>query len=329
MDNNRLGLIGSSLVIAGLFAPLFTVSLGAQMNFIGATHPLITLSVLAIGCIGIFACARNEVAKIPWLGVGCIGLFLASFAIAEFRFARLKSEFETSLAGNPFGQKAIEAYGSPQLEWGWLVLAVGAGMMLFASLSERKAAGATGLKPADQIDRHYALAAAVPVAIGLGMLGIGQLNSSGGAPNEAEAAVQDTAKGAAATAEANAVDKEKQDYIANSVEVYELDARYMDSMLDGTIPGVTFKVRNKGNRTLEQVEVTVEFLDADGNAISEEVYYPVTAGGYDSQPPLRPGHIWQNERGRFMSAKSVPSEWQSGKARAKITDIQFAKGETR
>ena|GEM_PF-6491625 len=60
------------------------------------------------------------------------------------------------------------------------------------------------------------------------------------------------------------------------------------------------------------------------NAIAEDEFYPVLIGGFNSGPPLRPGYIWQQERGRFFSAKSVPSEWEAGKATAKVTAIEFS-----
>jgi len=41
--------------------------------------------------------------------------------------------------------------------------------------------------------------------------------------------------------------------------------------------------------------------------------------------PLKPNYIWKLEQGRFMQAKSVPSEWKQGSVAAKITDIEFAK----
>lgn len=334
MENNKLGLVGSALLVAGLFAPIFTVAFGGTFNFLGGNAMLVSLSILAFGCIGIFACARNEVSRIAWAGFGSLVLLLSSFALAQYRFAQIRARFEEQIADNPFAQSARESFKSPQIEWGWLVLLVGAALVIYASLNERKTAELGALAFADRTDKNYGLVASIPFAIGLAMLGISQLNSVGPPSTRTladttEALAEDSAKGAAEKAEANAIDREKRDYIAKNVEVYELEAQYMDSMLDGRIPGVTFKVRNKGQRTLDQVEVTIEFLDAEGKAISEEVYNPVIAGGYDSDPPLRPGHIWQNERGRFLAAKSVPSEWQSGRARASVTDIKFADDEPR
>ena len=56
MENNRLGLAGSALLVAGLFAPIFTIAFGGRLNFIGGNPMLVSLSVLALGCIGIWTC---------------------------------------------------------------------------------------------------------------------------------------------------------------------------------------------------------------------------------------------------------------------------------
>ena len=116
----------------------------------------------------------------------------------------------------------------------------------------------------------------------------------------------------------------KADYIKNDLELYDFSARYQDSILDGRVPGVDFKLHNKGARTLQKVEVTVYFKDAAGNVIWEEKYFPVlvTEFGTDNTP-LKPGYIWQMESGHFYAAKKVPSEWQEGSARAVVTDIEF------
>ena len=117
-------------------------------------------------------------------------------------------------------------------------------------------------------------------------------------------------------------------YIHDHLELYELKASYMDSLLNGRIPGVAFKLRNKGDKTLEKVKVVVLFKDAAGAVIAEEDFLPVLVTEYSfggDNKPLRPGYIWQMERGKFYMAKGVPTEWSEGAAEARITEIRFAK----
>jgi hypothetical protein len=92
------------------------------------------------------------------------------------------------------------------------------------------------------------------------------------------------------------------------------------------VPGVKFKLKNVGDLSLGRVEVTVYFKDAVGTTIYEEAFVPVSVTSFtlDKRGPLRPGYIWELERGKFYTAKSVPTEWKPGAAEARITDLDFA-----
>ncbi len=120
--------------------------------------------------------------------------------------------------------------------------------------------------------------------------------------------------------------KEKQAYFSKVV-LYDVKAKYYETLLKGRLPGVEFKIKNKGGRTLKEVEVTVYFKDAQGRVIAEEDYHPVLNTSLAllsrDNKPLKPNYIWQMERGKFYKADSVPSEWKEGRVSAKITNIEF------
>lgn len=128
-----------------------------------------------------------------------------------------------------------------------------------------------------------------------------------------------------ASSPADDLSKQKTNYIDNSLVLYDFTSKFYDSEFDGRVPGVDFKIKNAGDKTLKKIEVTVYFKDLSGSVIYDEKFYPVlvTEFGTDNEP-LKPGYIWQQEQGKFYSAKKVPSEWQEGNADAKITDIEFA-----
>jgi len=118
---------------------------------------------------------------------------------------------------------------------------------------------------------------------------------------------------------------EKQTYLGE-LDLYDFQSQYYTTVLDERVPGVEFKLKNRGNRTLRSVEVTVFFKDGSGRVISEEDYHPVLVSDSSFTPgkPLKPGYVWQMERGKFYQAPLVPDEWQEGSAEAKITDLEFA-----
>ncbi len=124
--------------------------------------------------------------------------------------------------------------------------------------------------------------------------------------------------------EAASVNIKKQEYLKN-LEIYDFKARYYETSLDGRVPGVEFKIKNNGTETLEMVKVTVYFKDVQGNTIAEEKYTPVLVSpfSFSDNKPLKPNYIWQLERGKFYTAKSVPSEWKEGAAEIRVTDLRF------
>jgi len=107
-------------------------------------------------------------------------------------------------------------------------------------------------------------------------------------------------------------------YARNHVRLYGVVAKHYDSLLDGRVPGVEFKLQNNGDKTLTKVSVTVYFKDRTGKTIHEASYRPLA-----SFEELRPGYIWQMERGKFYTTGSVPSEWQTGAVTAKITECEI------
>jgi len=117
----------------------------------------------------------------------------------------------------------------------------------------------------------------------------------------------------------------KQNYMKN-IDLYDLEAKYYDTYSNKNVPGINFKLKNNGNKTLNKVEVTVYFKNKEGITIAEEDYNPVLVStySYGDNKPLKPNYIWQNEKDKFYQAKSVPNEWEEGNVTAKITDITFA-----
>jgi hypothetical protein len=108
------------------------------------------------------------------------------------------------------------------------------------------------------------------------------------------------------------------------LKLYDLETGLYETYLDKRVPGVKFKLKNEGDLTLTLVKVTVYFKDATGTTIHEESFLPVSAYALENRGPLRPGYIWELERGKFYTAKSGPTEWKPGAAEARITDLEFS-----
>lgn len=111
---------------------------------------------------------------------------------------------------------------------------------------------------------------------------------------------------------------------AKNIEVYDFEASMKDSLTNGRVPGLNFKLKNNGDKTVSQVKVTVYFQDGDGKNIAEEDFYPINTSSIMGGGPLKPGYVWQQEKGKFYMAKSVPSEWKPGAASIAVTGVELA-----
>ncbi|MBS7671409.1 FxLYD domain-containing protein [Croceicoccus gelatinilyticus] len=336
MTNKNLSLIGAALLVAGLFVPIVKLPIIGSVNLFNSGSNLLGLIILALAIVIAGLAATEKIKEAFWPAGAAAAFIVFLFVRLQIHITNMRSSLD-ELGDNPFRGLAEAAASAVQVEWGWLVLAVGAGTALYAAFQDRKAVeGAKPLAVQEGVDKKMAVLAAVlliaGVAIALYQDGVGSSDDEW--PGTPVSSLEDQADAIDAAAEAfdpmmdEAADQSnssaERSYLSQ-VDVYDLKASYMDSMLDGRVPGVEFKVKNNGDKTLNEVKVTVVFYDADGNAIAEEDYYPVLVSSYSSSgTPLKPGYIWRQERGRFYSAKSVPEEWAAGKVTASVTDVEFA-----
>jgi hypothetical protein len=85
-------------------------------------------------------------------------------------------------------------------------------------------------------------------------------------------------------------------------------------------PTVEGKIRNEGDKTINEVEITVYFLDKTEKRIGEKTYNPVFAGTiFGDATPLKPNYV--RDFG-YVVHEDAPSEWDS-KVEVEITDISF------
>lgn len=124
-----LGLIGSIILFVGVFAPILSVPIMGNMNYFqnGKGDGIIVL-VLAVASL-VLVLTKNY--KGLWFtGLGSIGVLLFTFINFQSKMSQMKSEMESQLAGNPFRGLADMAMQSVQLQWGWALLIVGAGLVI-------------------------------------------------------------------------------------------------------------------------------------------------------------------------------------------------------
>lgn len=328
MSNRNLVFAGAAMLAVGLFLPVVRMPIVGTLNLLANGGDIVGLILLGLAVTAAFLAFKDRTTDAAWPGAAAAIILALLFARLQGAIGEMQRQ-ALELAGNPFAGLAQAAVGTIQLQWGWLVLALAPALIIYGAVNGRSADS----KPFAVHDRPAKAAAGLALAAVLGALAVqflpGMLaRADSGGPPPPDAAEEAADLMGEAAAEVWAGDSQEREYIDRYLRLYELDARYRTSY-SGRVPGVTFKIKNEGDRTLNRVKVRVVFYDENDQPIAEHEYTPVLVSEYasGSDTPLRPNYIWQNERNRFYAADRVPSEWASGRVTATITEIDFAPDE--
>ena len=323
-----LSIGGMLLVFISLFTPLVSLPIVGSMNLLQYNVPAAIFTIIV--CVGsLYLTIKERYRDILYGSISLLALMVVLFINIYVKIESVKADITKGLEGNMFAGLATAMSAAIRIEWGWALIFIGIGILIASSVIKVSSSYEDGQTISEWASKKMDIKqVSMPnwawISVILVVMLAFSLAFSG-----FKGAVLAGNKGKSATTSTNtSVNKVEnsllQAYIANSLELTDLKAQMYNSVLDGKVPGVEFKIRNKGDKALKRVEVTVYFKDKDGKIIYEQKYTPVNMGTFDGGKILKPNYIWQIERGKFLNAKSVPSEWASGAVDAKITAIEFA-----
>jgi len=124
-----LGLIGSIVLFIGVFTPIVSVPIMGNMNYFQNGEGDGTV-VLVLAVISLVLVLANKYKGLWFTGIGSLGMMIFSFINFQSKMSQAKAKMETELAGNPFRGLADLTMQSVQLQWGWALLIVGAGLVI-------------------------------------------------------------------------------------------------------------------------------------------------------------------------------------------------------
>lgn len=321
-----LSLAGMLLVFISLFTPLISLPIVGSVNLLQHNVPAAIFTIIVCG-VSLYLTIKERYRDILYGSISLLILMAVLFINIYIKIEKVKADITKGLEGNMFAGLATAVAAAIRIEWGWALIFIGIGILIASSVigvssSDEKgqtikewASKKLDIKQVSMPNWAWiSVISVVMLVLSLTFGGFKGADMAGG-----------KGKSAMTSANTNKVaDSVTQDYIANSLELTDLKAQMYKSVLDGNVPGVEFKIRNKGDKALKRVEVTVYFKDKDSKIIFEQKYTTVNIGAVDGAKILKPNYIWQIERGKFLNAKSVPSEWAPGAVEAKINAIEFA-----
>jgi hypothetical protein len=328
MTNRNLALIGAALLLVGLFTPVVSVPFVGNVNLFNNGSNMIAIMLACLAALSAALTAKERLRDLIWSGLTASLILAYIFVRLQFALSQMRESIAEQMQQNPIMVLAQNAIGSIQLQWGWLVLVSGAGLLVYVGYIVRKADGSPRFALGDNVSRAVV---GVSLLLLLCAPAWDLLLRSQVVPNIPTGPVAESHPNppviSPIVGSSPSPTAEETTYVNQNLHLYDLDARYYDSILNGRVSGVRFKIQNNGTRTLNRVTVRVVFNDAQGSPIAEQEYSPVLVSEYNFEPnngPLRPHYIWQQPPDRFFTADHVPSEWATGRATATITSIEFA-----
>lgn len=120
------------------------------------------------------------------------------------------------------------------------------------------------------------------------------------------------------------LNNEKKAYMAN-LELKNLTVGKGKKFLFGSPnPGLFATLTNKGNKTLNEVEITVYFYNGKGAIVSEKKLYPVSVSKYRPGRDNDPLKSQKSKKVGYLVKEFAPPSW-AGKVQMRVTDIIFKK----
>jgi hypothetical protein len=135
-DIKTLALIGAALLFVGAFMPIISVPIMGSMNYFqNGKGDGVVIVLLAIAT-AIFA-GGGYVKHVIWTGLAALAMLGFTFFRFQTKLAEAHAEMDAQMADNPFRGLAEAAMNSVQLQWGWAVLLLGAGLVTYAGWQAR------------------------------------------------------------------------------------------------------------------------------------------------------------------------------------------------
>lgn len=126
------GLIGAAVMALGVFMPLMSGPFGMNVNYFsnGEGDGKFVLGMAL--CSAALVLFRRF--TLLWLTGGLsFGVVGYAFFKIQSHISEVKSAMDADLQGNPFRGLADAAMSSVQMQWGWVVLFAGAGLILLCA----------------------------------------------------------------------------------------------------------------------------------------------------------------------------------------------------
>lgn len=148
MDKKKLlGLAGAIILFVGVFTPIVSIPIMGNMNYFQNGKGDGTI-IIVLAVISLVLTLRNKYKGLWFTGLGSLGIMAFTFINFQVRMSQAASGLQEELGDNPFSGLGELMLQSIQLQWGWAILILGAGLIVAAAALPglKRSGGAPGSK---------------------------------------------------------------------------------------------------------------------------------------------------------------------------------------
>lgn len=136
-DSKTLAFIGAALLFVGAFMPIVSLPIVGSLNYFqNGRGDGVIIVLIAVATALLAGTGRTR--HVMWTGIAALAMLAYTFIRFQTAMSDARSRMEEELADNPFRGLAEMAVGSVQLQWGWAVLLIGAGIVTWAGWQARR-----------------------------------------------------------------------------------------------------------------------------------------------------------------------------------------------
>lgn len=137
-DTKAIALVGASLLFVGAFMPIISMPIVGSLNYFqNGNGDGVAIVLMAIATTALAMTGRTK--HVLWTGLASLAMLAFTFINFQSKMGEVRANMESELADNPFRGLAEAAVGSVQLQWGWAILVLGAGITVYAGWQARQA----------------------------------------------------------------------------------------------------------------------------------------------------------------------------------------------
>jgi len=128
-----LALAGAALLVFGVFTPIASVPIMGDISlFTNGTIGAVLLILLALAATWLALTERLH--AVAWPGGAALAVLALSYYLFERKIGAMEAHVGHRLAGRLLRQLAEMSGETVQVQWGWLVMALGAVLLVCAGL---------------------------------------------------------------------------------------------------------------------------------------------------------------------------------------------------